>query len=85
MDIEFTLNDNHFIVTDMNDGSGYFWISGEAEGRVFPTAIEAQQDAIDNHSEYLEGLIDAKEQADNDREYGSYEDQVESLWRSTRI
>ena len=49
--IEFTLNGTEYTVSHATFLTGYCWSNGDEEGELFPTALEAQQDAIKWESE----------------------------------
>ena len=50
--LEFTINGEYFLIEQY--AKGWCWVSGELGGEYFPTALEAQQDAINNERERLQ-------------------------------
>lgn len=79
MTIRFTINGTKYWIDEFHDG--FAWLSCDDEGPSFPTALEAQQDAIRN-----ERMIRRDREAElaerlEDEMHGTYEQQRDSLYQ----
>src|SRR4051812_38365612 len=95
--LEFTANGHRFLIQEDTDGHTWNHLTQRGhsvveEGNTFPTACEAQQDAI-AYATQLQKLKDLEEAEEVELEkemieqqlYGSYRQQVCAYWRSTRL
>lgn len=81
--MEYQINHTKYIIHEFPDG--FAWVSSHDEGPCFPTALEALQHAINNerlissaHEQELADRLEAEI-------YGTFEKQVNELWKSTRL
>jgi len=65
--------------------TGWHWSTSTDESELFPTALEALQNAIDNESMASVRRDEKLAQELQDEIYGTYEQQVNNLYYSTRL
>jgi hypothetical protein len=83
MTLRFTIKGKRYWVDEFRDG--FAWINAEDEGPCFPTALEAQQHAIVNEQVIARNREAALAELLEDECYGTYQEQVDSLWKATRL
>jgi len=81
--MEFTINNIPFMLDEFQDG--WAWVNEETEGAAFETATEAQQDALRWVGQRMTEEEERAECKAEERIYGTYEQQVNSLYYSTRL
>lgn len=81
MENTYNINGTDYWIEEFDPGWGWSCEGDQSEG-FFDTYNEALQACMDYVSQQVTNEIDAQEEAENDRIYGSYEDQVRKTYNS---
>ena len=77
--MQFKINGTEYWIDEFKDG--FAWVSDADESRCFPSALEAQQDAIRNEQIIAQNREAALADALEDECFGTYEQQRDSLYQ----
>lgn len=83
--IECEVNGKKYVIMDNHTGDKFYWWSCELEGDYKDTPCEAMQDLLDSIAEEISLKEEAEREESEDEKYGSYREQVNELWESTRL